>query len=158
MLPVAEAKKVASEEVIKAAFVYRFAQYTTWPEPLGDRFNLCVYGNGKIVNSIEEYQGRSVQGSTIEVILPVANRNLAVQCHAVYVGVHDRGVIRSIVASIIDESILIISDFPNALDERTDIALSTEPNSITFSINLTQAKKRNFSFSGQMLKLAQRVL
>lgn len=152
-----KAKDVASEERIKAAFVYRFTQYTKWPKPLGDTLYLCVYGDTEVTESVKEYAGRTVQGRKLEIIHLSNTVEQPKECHAVFVGSDDRTFLREISEFNGSKPVLLISDIPGALDENIDIALSTEPNRIAFSINLTQAKKRHFSFSGQMLKLARNI-
>ncbi|NBQ71282.1 MAG: YfiR family protein, partial [Nitrosomonadaceae bacterium] len=34
----------AAEYTLKAAFLYNFAIFTTWPDRTTDNFNLCIYG------------------------------------------------------------------------------------------------------------------
>lgn len=155
--PAKGASITANEDGLKAAFVFRFAQFTTWLEPPGGEFRLCLFGNGKVMEMIERYSGRSLRGSTLTTIRPSANVISKDQCDVAFISILDRDTFRNLLNSRGDQSILLISDIPGAFEENIDIALSTEPNKISFSINLIQAKSRMFSFSGQMLKLAQRV-
>lgn len=155
--PSAEATRTANEEELKAAFVFRFAQYTTWPRPLEEELRLCLFGQSKVSDAIEEYSGRSIQGRSLITVRVSSATIPENSCDAAFISTKNRKELRNLINSRGDQSTLLISDNPEAFEERTDIALTTEPNKVTFSINLTEAKDRNFSFSGQMLKLAQRV-
>ncbi len=145
------------EEDLKAAFVYRFTQYTKWPISPEKEFRLCLYGSTKVTKAIEELSGRLTQGSPLSISRPSSGVIPEGQCHAAFLGVEDRNELRSLVQSRADQPILLISDMPGAFDESIDIALLTEPNRVSFSINRTQAHDRLLTFSSQMLKLANKI-
>lgn len=145
------------EEDLKAAFVYRFTQYTKWPISPENEFRLCLYGSTKVTKAIEGLSGRLIQGSPLSISRPSSVDIPEGQCHAAFLGVQDRNELRSLVQSRADQPILLISDMPGAFDESIDIALLTEPNKVSFSINRTQARDRMLTFSSQMLKLASKI-
>ncbi|WP_163338675.1 YfiR family protein [Desulfopila sp. IMCC35008] len=145
------------EEDLKAAFVYRFTQYTKWPISPEKEFRLCLYGSTEVTKAIEQLSGRLIQGSPLSITRPSSGNIPEGKCHAAFLGVEDRNQLRSLVQSRADQPILLISDMPGAFDERIDIALFTEPNRVSFSINRTQAHDRMLTFSSQMLKLANKI-
>lgn len=155
--PSAEGSRSVNEEKLKAAFIFRFAQYTTWPEPLGDELRLCLFGDSKVSEIVEGYGGRTIHGSVLTTVRPTSSSIHGQGCDVAFISSQNRYELRDILSSRGDQPVLLISDVPGAFEEKTDIALSTEPNKVTFSINLTEAESKMFTFSGQMLKLAQKV-
>lgn len=145
------------EEDLKAAFVYRFTQYTKWPMLPDKEFRLCLYGSTEVTKAIEQLSGRLIQGTPLSVTRPSSGTIPEGQCNAAFLGVEDRNELRTLVRSRADQPILLISDMPGAFDESIDIALLTEPNRVSFSINRTQARDRMLTFSSQMLKLANKI-
>lgn len=147
----------ARESDLKAAFVFRFAQYTKWPEPLEEELRLCLLGESEVTDAIEAYSGRLVQGVSLTPVRPSSGNIIERQCHAAFLSPQNRTQLRRWVNSLGNQSILLISDYPDAFDENADIVLCTEPNRVTFSINMTKAEGRLFTFSAQMLKLARKI-
>jgi hypothetical protein len=51
--------------------------------------------------------------------------------------------------------VLVVSDSPEAFQEKAMIVFAMEPNRVTFRINLTAARDSGLFLSSQLLKLAQ---
>ena len=57
------------EDALKAAFVYNFALYTTWPTPLraADALTICVQRKSPLASALHALVGKPVQQRTIVV-------------------------------------------------------------------------------------------
>ncbi|MBL8259821.1 MAG: YfiR family protein [Candidatus Competibacteraceae bacterium] len=148
--------ETAEESELKAAYIYRFAQYTTWPDPPSGEVKFCSYGQPAIDEGLRKLQGRTVQNVPISVSR-VDSPQAAKICHVLFLHVDRRGELAAWVAALALQPVLVVSDLPDAFREKAMIVFAVEPNRVTFRINLTQARASGLSLSGQMLKLAQEV-
>lgn len=140
---------------MKAAYIYNFAQFTTWPEPrarLG--FRVCADAGSALWPSLQVYNGKPVNGrpwSTADIAAPAAASALAAQppCDLVVVG-------RS--ASVIPAAagMLVVRDGPGLAPVM--ITLVDDDEHIRFDIDTREAARNGLRFSSKLLRLARTVL
>ncbi len=61
------AASAQEEELLKAAFVYNFAKYTSWPGRQHNGFSLCLTGEDKIFDALQRLHGQSVKGRDVTI-------------------------------------------------------------------------------------------
>jgi hypothetical protein len=63
----ADARAQVDAETLKAAFIYNFAIYTTWPAPPRDvaAITLCVHRASPLVAALRKLSGKPVQGRAL---------------------------------------------------------------------------------------------
>lgn len=152
----AAAAPLQDEAQLKAAFIYRFAQFTQWPPPPLKEFNYCIAGNAELQESLRAVTRRPHDG--IQARLQVLNAPPAPgQCQVLVLAQSDRNELARWQAALGDEAVLIVGDTPEAFRAGACIALVLEPNGLSFRINHTEAKRRGLVLSSQVLKLAREV-
>ena len=62
----AYAANKAEETELKAAFIYNFSLFATWPQS-SPNLRLCILGADRYTALLSRYEGRIVQGATIHV-------------------------------------------------------------------------------------------
>ena len=147
----------AEEEAqLKAAFIYNFTKYVTWPlsiEQASGRLRVCALGKGAYSDELSQLNGREVRTFVLEVI-PLHPGDPLDACHVLYVSGVDPG---KLVRRIKTLPILTISDEPDFASLGGIIGLVTEGRRIRFDINLGRARDAQLQISSRLLQLARRV-
>jgi len=147
----------SDEAQLRAAFVYRFAQFTQWPsEPTGG-LTLCGAQLGTGEDALRRLGGRALAGLPLRYRSVDTPREAAQRCQVLVLGQGDGASLRRWVQGLAEVPVLVVGTAPESLRAGVDIALLTEPQGLAFSINHSEAKRRGLTLSGQMLKLAREV-
>lgn len=141
---------------LKAAFIYRFAQFTQWPPPPLREFTYCVAGNAAMQASLQALTSKS-HGDASSRLRVLTEPQQATQCQLLLLGFDDRAELQRWAAALAAEPVLVVGDSAEAFRNGAVIALVAEPNGLAFRINHTEAKRRGLVLSSQMLKLAREV-
>lgn len=144
------------EAQLRAAFVYRFAQYTQWPPPPLREFTYCVAGMDGDAEVWRQMSARPMAAATVQ-MQRIDSPRQAAQCQLLVLGFSDRAELRRWLGALADGPVLVIGNSPEAFRAGATIGLVLEPNGLTFRVNNTEAKRRGLILSSQMLKLAREV-
>jgi hypothetical protein len=144
------------EYEMKAAFLYNFASFTEWPEPIAGNFNLCVFSNDPIGSALAALEGKSVQNAKLSV-LRITESAQARQCQLLYWS--DAGVVnvRRLLQQVSDLPILTVSADGESGRAGAMINMIVENNKLAFSIDVEPAHRAHLNLSSKMLRLAYRV-
>ncbi|STQ89794.1 YfiR family protein [Iodobacter fluviatilis] len=142
----------ADEIELKANFIFRFAQFTTWPPPPNKEILLCVLGARGIYDELDKFKDRRINGNPVKVV-KVSSVKSATDCNVLFIGAQER----INLAVVLPLPILVIGENAEAFEEKAMIVLVTEPNRISFKINRSQANQVGLVMSAQLLKLAKEV-
>lgn len=145
-----------SEAQLKAAFIYRFVQYTQWPPPPLREFGYCVAGRGALPEAIKSLATKPLDVAAVRFHRITAPEQ-AGQCQTLVLAMTERGELQRWLSALADAPILVIGDSPEAFRAGAAIVLAVEPNGLSFRVNLAEARKRGLSLSSQLLKLAREV-
>lgn len=152
----AHAGPALDEAQLKAAFTYRFAQFTQWPPPPLKDFNYCVFGNAELLDAFRALTHKPHGGMNVTLTVLSAPPQPG-QCQLLLLSLPDRSELTRWRTALGDDPVLVVSDTPEGFRAGASIALVQEPNGLSFRINLTEAKRRGLTLSSQMLKLAREV-
>ncbi len=145
-----------SEAQLKAAFIYRFVQYTQWPPPPLREFGYCVAGHGALPEAVKALAAKPLEVASVH-FHRIASPEQAGQCQTLVLAMSERAELRRWLAALADAPILVIGDSPEAFRAGAAIVLSVEPNGLSFRVNLAEARRRGLTLSSQLLKLAREV-
>ena len=144
------------EYELKAALLFKFAQFTDWPAvPLGE-FGLCVLGKDPFGQALASLEGKTLKDVKVVVKQLVSVKD-AKPCQVLFLNPANHSQIALWQESLKGQPILTISDDSSAWDAGVMIALTAEPNRIAFSINASAARQVGMKFRAQMLQLAREV-
>ncbi|MDC6170723.1 MULTISPECIES: YfiR family protein [unclassified Roseateles] len=155
--PAAANEPVPEDARLKAAFIYRFAQFTGWPPPPLRSFTLCLAGTSpELAAALREQVRRPWGGLLPELALPERPEQ-ARHCQLLVLGELGRAELRRWMLALEASPVLLVADSPEAFRAGADIGLIQEPNSLAFRVNLSESRRRGLVLSAQMLKLAREV-
>jgi hypothetical protein len=146
---------------VKAAFVYKFANFVEWPaesfESEKDSVQIGVAATAKFVDTIREIvDGKTVSGRRIEVISSRDADDLS-QCEIVYISSEDEDLQGKLLPALRAKPILTIGDTADFAEEGGIIRLFEEGRRLRFEINLDAAKEAKLRISSKLLDLASAV-
>lgn len=147
------------EQKLKAAFLYRFAQFVDWPQQAVAKFDgqlvLCLLGNDSLDGALGEIEGKSLGERNIAIRYIVKPQQLA-QCHVAYIN-QPRSAWEDVQHHAQLASVLTVSDSKGFAGTGGMIELVRADNRLNFIINLHAAKAAGLHISAQLLKLARQV-
>jgi hypothetical protein len=161
--PVAGSGSVALEYEVKAAFLFRFAQFVEWPadtfKGAGAPFTYCTIGDDPFRGALE----RTLNGKTIgQRPLRVEHLNGAgrvEECQVLFVGGSgERKHVEEMLAGTGTLPILTVGEGDRFAENGGTIGFCTEDNKIRFEVNLDAAGKAGLKISAKLLALAKTVL
>ena len=158
--PPASAQAVASENDIKAAFLYNFARYVVWPETAfadGD-FRLCVAADRQFIASLDAIiAGESIEGRPVVRHTP-ATPEAAQSCHILFVGRSELTLAYELIDGLEGAPVLIVGDDPEFLDQGGMVTFVRDHDRIRFDVELSVAERAGLVISSRLLRVARRVL
>lgn len=142
------------EYLLKTAFVFNFARYTTWPPPSPDGpFNLCILGEDDFGTAAQYLDGQHLQARNIDVRFHKVGDDLG-GCQLVYVTQPLAGQLDSLLPRLHAERMLTVSDIPDFAARGGILGLKIVDNRIRFEANPIAAKRAGLRLSAQLLRLA----
>jgi hypothetical protein len=149
------------EYQLKAAFLFHFAQLTTWPAsafPSGDEsFVICTVNGDPFDGALEKTIGsKKLQGHSIKVA-HVQRASEAHSCHIAYVPGLQRGEMSAVVNNLGNLPVLTVGDDESFTQYGGMIAFRRENDRLRFDVNLAAITKSNLNVSSMLLSLARTV-
>ncbi|MBI5816669.1 MAG: YfiR family protein [Nitrospinae bacterium] len=158
------AGEAALPQQIKAAFIYRFTFYVTWPEKSfanqSSPFVIWAPEKNEIyTHLLETVAGKTAQGRHIEVKRYIWPQDLKGAAHIIYVGKTQVKDMDKLVhaAEAFTPGVFIVSESSGAEWSGASLNFITEKDRVRFQINMDPAKKSGLSISSKLLRLATTV-
>ncbi|WP_171045552.1 YfiR family protein [Pseudoalteromonas rubra] len=145
-----------SENELKAAFLYRFSQFSKWPPPPPEKLRFCVVGNSGLYQAVTSLlQAQDMENDTEVVELP--NNQEISRCDILFLSQQNRQQTQYWLEDLERFPVLVVSDTSEGFRQGAMIGLIADANNLSFRVNLTDAKRRGLNFSAHLLKLATEV-
>ena len=150
----------APEHEVKAAFLFNFTKFVTWPEgvPRGtDPFRICVVADGTATSAVERIMaGETVNGRATQTLVP-ASADQARGCHVLYVSRDsgERGA--TAMAAVRGMPVLTVGDGQGFLDRGGMIQFVLEEGRVRFHVHQRRATDSGLTISSRMLRVARDV-
>lgn len=144
-----------NERDMKAALIYNFAVFTTWPLISGDTFNICVFDEDRENINHHLLKSRKISGKQIN-FMAIYNIDAVNDCQVLYL---EEKKIKSGSLSriLVNRSILSIVDVTENTANSGIINIQLVNNKFNFTINNEAAKYSNLILSSKLLRLATEV-
>ena len=149
------------EYQVKAAYLFRMAEYVEWPDASLDSpdapFNIAVIGADPFVAQLKEtLAGRTLNKRPFTVRAVGASDNMA-DVQILFIGRDNATDLKKIAARLSSQPTLVVTEFPGALAEGGMINFVRLDNRIGFEIGLSAASRSGIKFSSRLLTVAVRV-
>jgi hypothetical protein len=153
-----EARDVARESALKAAYLFNFIQFVEWPPfAATEDFTICFLENGAVYERLSAGLPDKRLGGHRVLARRLARGDAPTDCEVLYV---DSEKLRAggPAVEMRKLALLTVSDAEGFLKEGGIIELFAEGNRLRFRISLDNAKRNNLRISSGLLQLASEVL
>lgn len=146
------------EDRVKAAFIFKFANYVEWPV---DTFaaadapiRIAVMGADPLAAELATMVvGRTVQGRPLAIRRMAAGESIA-GVHVIFIGAAQAPGLRRVMEESPTEATLVVTDFQGALELGSMINFAPVERRLKFEIALDNAEKRRLKLSSRLLAVA----
>lgn len=142
---------------IKAAYLYNFTKFITWPEADAggaDPFSITIIGDDPFGGSLEPLTQKHVRKRPIQ-IFRQDNHEGVQKMDMLFVASQNPDEIKKVLASVKDQATLTIGESPSFTRNGGMIRFYSEKKKIRFEINTKAIRHKGFKVSSQLLKLAR---
>lgn len=145
------------EPLIKAAFIYNFAKFTSWPENIWQNshapLNLCTAGNDALVAELGQLEGKTIKQHPVSI--RSLGKTMAVEnCQLLYIATSEKKRYTTILKTIQKKPVLTVSELPDFENSGGIIRLYRDKK-LHFIINLGAARKAGLEISSRLLEVAK---
>jgi len=148
--------KATDEALFKAAFIYNFAKFTSWPESVlaeDSALVLCTIGKLEAGFDLKRLSGKIIKNRTVEIKSLNKNQS-AKHCHMLYIAKSEKKRLKKTIDKLKGQSILTVSDLPNFVKNGGIIQFNRKKGKTKLIINLDHARDANLEISSRLLILA----
>lgn len=156
------ASAASSEYLIKAGFIYNFAQLVQWPSAAFSQADspivIGILGNDPFGASIDRVvENKKLDGRSLVVKRLKWSKDLKelTECNILFVGSSEREHIPDLINMVKWLPILTIGETPGFAARGGIINLTLEDNKVRFEVNIGAAKQANLNISSRLLALAK---
>ena len=156
--PATIAEERYSEDAVKAAFLYRFADFVNWPSaPDSTDFTIAVLDDEALAAQLQLLlRNRLVKGKPAQVRLIESPRQLT-GGQILYIGRAYPGGVHRVMEALGERPILVVSDEDNGLSEGAMINFLLVDRRVRFEVSLAAADRARLQVSSELLSVALRV-
>ena len=144
---------------VKAAFLFNFAKFTTWPaskvKSSDTTLYLCVQGAGAFATVLQEtVRGRSIGSHAIDVLHASRAEELR-RCHIVYVTAQGDSQIATELGALANHGVLTVHEAAGALPGGVIRFFLSDSGRVRFEVNVTAATREQLALSSKLLEVSQ---
>lgn len=149
-----------SEYQVKAAYLYNFGKFVSWPADAGaaSEFDVCVLGADPFGPLLDTTVSDSTINGKRVIARRIARAQEAAGCRVVYIAASESQRLGSDLAVLSKLHVLTVSDNPHFLERGGMIQFVFEGDRVRFAVNLTAAEEAGLTLSSELLKVATRVI
>jgi hypothetical protein len=147
------------EYQVKAAFLYNFAKFITWPAQtftsLHDPLTICVMGDTVLRRVLENgIAGKEIEGRRL-VVRTISELAQIGGCQILFVSASEQGRVPSILAGCKTRGVLTVGELEGFAAQGGVINFSVEDDKVRFEINLGAANEQQLQISSKLLSLSR---
>lgn len=140
-----------NETELKAAYLYNFAYFVTWPDA-GRDFLFCSYGNSSVTTVLAQLiEGERVHDKPIRLLIDPVPAQLH-ECHVIYVPAQQERILAATLEFVQAFPVLTVSDVADFEQRGGMIRLTAEDQRIQPVIRLKNVARSGLVISSKLLR------
>jgi hypothetical protein len=143
----------SKEYRLKAAFLYQFAKFVTWPNDVGDTLTIGVYGQDPFGDALATIQGKTAQGKRIVVMRVSTLSELKHCCQIIFISDSEQGRLNEITKVLNRVPVLTVGETKGFPMEGGMVGFVRKGTKLKFEVNLQAARQSGLTLSSQLLKV-----
>ncbi|WKJ89654.1 YfiR family protein [Methylomonas montana] len=144
------------EYKVKAAYLYNFTKFITWPEKASPTFNICIIGNDPFGKLLDPLESKTVLDKPIR-LYRFESAKQAKDCDIVYFDNTDQRADLAIPGVLLIGSLkkaLTVSSQPFFAESGGMIGFALDDEKVKLHINLKALKQSGLNVSAKLLEVA----
>ena len=152
----AEAPPSAEENALKAALVYKLAQFVDWPESSGraERFAFCILGEDAFDGALDRLQGRVLDDRPVVVRHFRQSEAVSPDCRVLFFGPDKQPFEREILERLADRPMLTLGEGDAFAENGGMIQLRRDGRKFAFVINPARARRAGLTIAAPLLAMS----
>ncbi len=151
--------RTATEEQVRAGFLFQLAQYAVWPADAfaaeNSPLRFCVLGQDNLVETLQEaVRGKTIQGRSI-LISRTKEMGQLMGCHVAFIGFARGKQLREAFAKWAYPPVLLVGESEQFAELGGMVNLVIRSGRVSFEINLNAAGRARLEFRSQLLRFAK---
>jgi len=148
------AGRQAEEAQLKAAYIYNFGKYVTWPTiSATDPLEICLLGPDPLADPLEKLEERKIGDREITFDL-LDSASGKTDCEVLFISRSQQEQLAAILAELKGNAVLTVSDIQGFARKGGMIELVKKEHKIRFIINLDSVHRVGLVISSRLLRLA----
>lgn len=149
----------STEYKIKAAYLYNFTKFVTWPEAMSpgttQTLTICIVGKNPFGSFLEpltqmKYKNKALTVETIEDIDALEKKN----CQILFISDSEQATVEEIIEVTARKHILTVSDMDRFVKKFGIIGFVLKDGKVRLEINLRAANQAGLKISAKLLEIA----
>jgi hypothetical protein len=157
----AQSTSKPTEYQVKAAYLYNFARFVTWPATAAaspeNTVAMCVLGDGSFATLLETTGASLMIDGKRTIVRRLPTAEAAGTCSVLFISASARLPPDQVSAAIHQRGVLTVSDLPEFTRRGGIIQFVIEGSRIRFEVNLAAADQAGLTLSSELLKVARAV-
>jgi hypothetical protein len=144
---------------VKAAFLYNFARFVTWPEREGTAAPVIIgiLGRDPFGNVLEStIAGKTVSGRPF-LVRRLQTVEEAANCQLVFVSSSERRTVAEVIEALDGQPVLTIGEAEGFVERGGMIGFVIEDQAVRIDVNLDAAQAAGLQLSSQLLRVARSI-
>ncbi|MCC6409648.1 MAG: YfiR family protein [Planctomycetes bacterium] len=154
--------KGPTEWALKAACLYKFANYVRWPKEAlpDDKAPLIVgvLGRDPFGKVLDEMLRDKLHGTHPISVQRFETVEAASKCHILYLSWTEKDIVTDALKALATKPVLLVGEGPAFEEYGGAISFYLESKKLAFTINVSATKTAQLELSSQLLKLAKRTI
>ncbi|MFL1465705.1 YfiR family protein [Marinobacter sp. DUT-3] len=150
---------IRSEYEVKAAFLYNFTRFVSWPHNGSNSapLEVCIFGDDPFGDLLDPLTGRKSQGRELQLRYPDNAAHLT-GCNVLYIAQSQSRNLNELLDLAQHQGMLTVSDLPEFVRKGGMVGYVKKGNVIRFEISLKAATEAGLTINSRLLELAVRVV
>jgi hypothetical protein len=152
----------ALEHEVKAAFIFNFVSFVTWPDDAlgsdGEPFRICVHESSAAADALAQtMRGEKVRAHPLVVMRVPLERVALRSCRVLYLTEGPDSETDALLAATRGAATLVVADDRRFVASGAVIAFDVDSGRIRFDVNLDAASQQRLTLSSKLLRIARGV-
>jgi len=153
--PAVLARSGIDEYALKAAFLYQFTKYVSWPEPAAGPVTICVLGDDPFGRALDQTLAARKSKGQLVVAKRIESPSGGRDCRIVFVSRSERPRLDGILRSLGRQATLTVADMSGFPSRGGMINLKLDADRIKLEINPGNAERVGLKIRSELLRLAE---
>ena len=152
-------QRTALEPDIKAAFLYNFTRFVSWPAgipPESEPFRICVVAERTITEAVERTMaGETIHGRPVQTRVPSSAEEVK-SCQLLFIGRVPEDRADPLIAAARESPVLVVGEGEKFPERGGAIGFVMEEGRVRFDVNSGNAQRSGLTVSSRLLGAARR--